>query len=913
MELFLDQDPLPFEFEKNAAEVALPEDPNQWPNEILQELYKQVSFIADFSTHVVLDRVDAEKGYAFGHVLVASKTESPAGAPPEQEQAAGIRKARIPIIVKERKLYPFDVIITESSKMLPLTEPRIRQALFRPQMFDVTSKTPGDISMIGQLYPPYRQNYGFGGGGAVVNMGMGKTGEAKQAGARRVTRLMGAAARAAKQEGRPLESMIGHPLGQALDRANDKVIRRNSRYRPIIPTNTTPIERTRGQREAVQAGIKNMLKHAPEDEGTKAMLQYMNKQANAPAPPPGLISRIRSAGRSLLEIPTEARATMSKVTNAIDAQNAALKDIKETGAKNARNAAIAMTLGGAGIAGAGLAGGYGVHKAHQMEKALQQLPQYQRAQAEVAKEGQVVAPSGPSVDDDEWLQRKAFGLAPPVPSPTARKTASMLSFILPTINESDFNRLASELDQPEVKMAFVRNAPAAAALLPLSVYEPISREKRAMAIANALRYDVAQVNRNGDGTYRLKVASHHMWAPIEHTIDRGQLVQLLGTKIALAVDQTGGVTVADGAASGSESPEAGRPEPIKDFGLYRVETKDGRSLVGYVFPNLIDVDGTSLPLALFTNGSEYAMQGDICGVKAGEGMAIPEGRPRGNGVLFRVMPNGKAEATVPIDIKTSLDAGEGVQFLATSFAGDQVRLVPAPNVKSLTAAPGGAILMPDTMRWLTLADAKQVELCEHPEECGQKQAAARQLLTIDIRSGGSDHFSLSGMPVEKLAHDQREGIGLDDAVFLLAGYGIQPEYAFKKLGESLYAGRPIEVMASRLIKTAADRYAETSTLGSEILDLVPQLRQPFLVKEAATIPDTTAVDTVLSLGFLNPENMVEFLKAMPILDDAQSRMCELLVGARLGMKEVPTGALEKAIKATENVIEGLRVLAFQEN
>jgi len=287
MELFLDQDPLPFEFEKNAAEVALPEDPNQWPNEILQELYKQVSFIADFSTHVVLDRVDAEKGYAFGHVLVASKTESPAGAPPEQEQAAGIRKARIPIIVKERKLYPFDVIITESSKMLPLTEPRIRQALFRPQMFDVTSKTPGDISMIGQLYPPYRQNYGFGGGGAVVNMGMGKTGEAKQAGARRVARLMGAAARAAKQEGRPLESMMGHPLGQALYRSTDKVIRRNSRYRPIIPTNTTPIERTRGQREAVQAGIKNMLKHAPEHEGAKAMLQDINKQANAPAPPPG--------------------------------------------------------------------------------------------------------------------------------------------------------------------------------------------------------------------------------------------------------------------------------------------------------------------------------------------------------------------------------------------------------------------------------------------------------------------------------------------------------------------------------------------------------------------------------------------------------------------------------------------------
>ena len=56
----------------------------------------------------------------------------------------------------------------------------LRQALFRPQAFDVTSRTPGDQSMIGQLYPPYRQNYGFGGGGIAMNaaggMGIGKVG-----------------------------------------------------------------------------------------------------------------------------------------------------------------------------------------------------------------------------------------------------------------------------------------------------------------------------------------------------------------------------------------------------------------------------------------------------------------------------------------------------------------------------------------------------------------------------------------------------------------------------------------------------------------------------------------------------------------------------------------------------------------
>ena len=676
MQLFLDPQVMPFEFEKNAAEAMLPEDPNAWTNEIMQELFKQVSYIADFNTHIVLDRVDAEQGYAFGHVLVSSKSESPASAPQVEEQAAGIQQARIPIIIKERRLYPFDILITGSSRMLPMTETRMRQTLFRPQVFDVTSKTPGDMSMIGQLYPPYRQNYGFGGGGAVVNMGMGKTG----------------------------------------------------------------------------------AKHTRPKEG------------------------------------------------------------------------------------------------------------------------------------------------------------SVLSAIMPTISEQDFTNLAGQLDDPDIKLAFMCNRSAATALERLSHYRPVDREKRAAALANSLRYDVAQASRGDEpGQYWLKVASHSMWAPICRQVDRGELVEILGAKIATQVDQTGSVTVADGAGVQQESPEVDHPEPIRDFGFYKVETTDGRQLVGYVFPNLMDVDGTSLPLALFTNGSEYAMQSDICGVRAGEGQAIPESRPRGHGALFRVLSNGKAEATVPIEIHSSLQGGEGVQFLASSFSGDRVRMVPAPNVKQMTAAPGGAVLLPDDMRWLTLEGAKEVALVEQPDQAGQKEAAVRRSIEIDIRAGDSNSFSLSGMPIEKLGHQSFERLSLDDAAFVLAGFGVDPNHAFNKMGQALHAGRPVAVPISRMIKRASNMLQQATEAGQQVLDSMPQLKQPFLLKEAAVIPDPTAVDTVLSLGFLNPENMLEFLKALPVLDDAQSRMCELLIGARLGLKDVPTGALEKSIRAVEQVIEGLRVIAFQEN
>lgn len=688
MQLFLDAEPVPFRFEKNAAEVTLPEDPNVWTNEILQELFKQVSYVADFNAHVVIDRMDAEQGYAFGHVLVTSKTESPAGAPPQQEQAAGIQQARIPIVIKDRRLYPFDILITSSSRMLPMSETRMRQTLFRPQAFDVTSKTPGDVSMIGQLYPPYRQNYGFGGGGAVVNMGMGKTGEQKC-----------------------------QRCGQPADKCGCR---------------------------------------------------------------------------------------------------------KE-------------------------------------------------------------------------------------------KVGSILSAILPTISERAFTSLADQLDDPEVKLAFMINKNAAESLERLSHYRPVAPEKWAFALANAIKYDVAQATRLGGGQYSLKVASHHMWAPITRVVDRGELVDVLGVKVALQVDQTGGVTMADGAVVSEEGPEADRPEPIKDFGVYKVETQDGRQLVGYCFPNLLDVDGTSLPLVLFTNGSEYAMQSDICGVRSGEGQAIPQSRPRGKGLLFRVGPNGKAEATVPLDIQTSLDQGEGVQFMAQSFAGERVRMVPAPNVKVLTASPGGAVLIPEDMSWLTLEGAKEVQLVEQPEQSGQKQAAAIHQLGVEIRSGDSNSFSLSGQPIEKLGHRSLECLTLDDAAFLLAGFGIEPNHAFKKLGESLQAGHPVVVPIGRMIKQASVRMDDAVSASHQLIEAMPQLKQPFLVKEAAVIPDTTAVDTILSLGFLNDENMLEFLKSLPVLDDAQSRMCELLLASRLGLKDVPSGALEKAIRAVEQVIEGLRVIAFQEN
>jgi hypothetical protein len=220
------------------------------------------------------------------------------------------------------------------------------------------------------------------------------------------------------------------------------------------------------------------------------------------------------------------------------------------------------------------------------------------------------------------------------------------------------------------------------------------------------------------------------------------------------------------------------------------------------------------------------------------------------------------------------------------------------------------LLIPDSFCWLPLDRAEETMLVGNPEEFNKEAEAARALATVQLRCGGADSFSVDGFPVDKLASDERHFLSLDDTLFLLAGLGSDLEYAQRKLGEAGACSTPVDVRVARYIKTAADRLLEGREKAASVLKGMPDLSCD-LVKEAAVIPDPTAVDTVLSLGFLNAENLGIFISYLPVIDEAQRKMCELLLASRLGLREVPTSALEKAIRSTEESLEGLKVLAFQ--
>ncbi len=669
MELFVDPT---LEFEKVAADTQLPEDPSVWPNEILQQLFKEAPYVSDFSPHIVMDKVDAERAYGFGHVEISSKTQmQPEEVTGGSRAAAGIKTARVPIIIRDGNLSPFDVMITEDGKTMPLTEQRLRQAIFRPQAFDVTSRLPGDQGIIGQLYPPIRQNAGSGGG-------------------------------------------------------------------------------------------------------------------------------------------------------------------------------VTMTVGTGG-----------------------------------------------------------------------EKIGSVLDQVLPTIHARDYTNFFNELKDEKIKAAYLINAPATApALSKLGQYTPRAREKRAHLLPSLLKADVAQVSKTHEG-YAIKTANRSFWEPVVTYADRGEVCRRFGAKVALAADISGSVTVdgegeppPEGEVEPGKVPPEAQPELIKDFGIYKVKDDQGRDLIGYVFPNLLDVDGKPMPMALFTNGSQSAVQAEIAGVRVGDAVPMHDSDMRGHGAFY-VMGEDGAYATMPMDIDASLNNEGSASFMATTMEGSQMEVSMQPNVDQIMTVDN-QMLIPEHYHWMSLENSEPVVLQSSPDEAAAEKQASVTRGRVEIRGASHNEFHLDGMPLDKLASKHKEYLSYDDALFLLAGIGVPLWEAQQKLAEASSGYEPKVVYSTRQIFTAANQLEEAKTAGRKYVESMPDL-QRILVKEAAVIPDPVAVDTVLSLGFINPENVMSFVGSMPQIENAQQRMCEMLVATRLGLRDVPGTALERAIRSTEEVLDGLHVLMFQKN
>jgi hypothetical protein len=491
---------------------------------------------------------------------------------------------------------------------------------------------------------------------------------------------------------------------------------------------------------------------------------------------------------------------------------------------------------------------------------------------------------------------------------------SLCEQIAGTLNESDFDRFNDVFADSAARRMIEKNASVMECLQRLTSSEIHSSEKLASAAASAFTagYDVVQVRPTGYG-YTVKVsAAPKGMAPQETQMTQQQAQQALPPEMLQAADQQGAGTVTN--VQADPDPLAEKMGPATGFGMYKVtDASSGKQLVGYVIPGLFDpVSGQPSQVSLFTNGSSYSVQPSISGALLGVNfnLPIPE-KPEVRGLGVFLKHNEKALiATLPYNIITKVTVEGKGYFAAQDMQGKDIRIIPSEGIAKPVATSPTEIVIPTDFKFLPLENPVQLAGGEEMMKAAQANAFPT-MMELRAWSGGC---RLDGPVFEKVGSGQHDWA---DGVFWMAAAGIPQNVSSALLEKAAASGDPIRLFGLQPLSTRAEYIGEAkkeAMLAFEDIDipkrvnLLKEITAITFSKEASALVDTTSVDAVLALNFLNPENVETFVEHLPQLEHASEKLANIVLAAQLGLQSISKTAAVRAMFALEDVITGLKSL-----
>jgi hypothetical protein len=479
-----------------------------------------------------------------------------------------------------------------------------------------------------------------------------------------------------------------------------------------------------------------------------------------------------------------------------------------------------------------------------------------------------------------------------------------------TVKEADVKEVETRLNHdPTLQAAIISNKATLGFLTKLSQpRKTITGKEMLKAAFQQIPPKVVQISKTRGG-FLIKTANPDALVPEENEVDRPEASKVVGDDLVRQVERDGTVTVSTDSTV-KDSLADMRLKTVDEFGEYKVKTNDGKELVGWVFPRVVDLDGTNQALAVFSNGSESAMQENISGSPVGKGTNLIDEEPEGLG-CFYLARQGGATAIVPMEVKGRMQGPDGDQgFLASTILGEEVTIKLVPGLSKITKIGDGKYGIPEDCGWLPMRNP--TTLASSPDEYAKTVEASAVMgnrVEVMFEAGGSGSYSIRGTNLDKLASVLPVNfIDHDQAMYNLAILGVDPHFAREKLAEARSLSRWVSISNTKPITLASEMYHKAKTAAAKKLNKLPQVKS-LLLKEAAALDDPLSVDKVLSVGFLNPENIGTFISYLPEFEDTLRKLSEILVASRLGLSSVDAGALERVVKHLDKVIGGLRELA----
>ena len=381
-------------------------------------------------------------------------------------------------------------------------------------------------------------------------------------------------------------------------------------------------------------------------------------------------------------------------------------------------------------------------------------------------------------------------------------------------------------------------------------------------------------------------------------------------------DQQGAATLT-GVDAPAVAPLAAPPDPVTKSGLYKVfEAGTGKQFVGYVIPGLFDpMTGAQTPMNLFTNGNQYAMTPEpMLGVLLAQAPSLPSSEVvRGLGVFYKT-ENTAIMATVPYTVLGQVTTPTGeTYYSAKDSAGQDVQITIGQGLKRPVASGPGQVVMPDSFSFMALDNPIQIGAGQPgiaAADPNQPAKMASKDTMIRVRAW-DDAVELSGGAVEKVGSGMHNHV---DAVFWMAAAGIPQQVSAEIIKISSSKGRPIELFGVQKLSSVKDELNASRAKVAAALSVAQDLPAPqnllldavMLSKEADSgNVSAKTVDAVLSLNFINRENIDTFLDNLPQLEEAASKLAELNLAVDLGLSGIPTNVVARAMSSLETIIDRL--------
>ncbi len=420
--------------------------------------------------------------------------------------------------------------------------------------------------------------------------------------------------------------------------------------------------------------------------------------------------------------------------------------------------------------------------------------------------------------------------------------------------------------------------------------------------------------------------------PSETIRNDGELKKMLGDRYVEAKESL----LAHGAYVVSEEvqqvswdasrQDASGAKPVERDGMYAIRDCNGGTAMGHVVMQMIQPNGMTVPMRLFVSADgRYAVSPELFGVRVSGRNRLPSTRAKkADHGVFVTYVNGTPIASTPMVIESvaTLTGGpsdvRGDDFIVYNVRnpinGEQLALVPSRAVQSfvrlreidptkMALTRGDIYLMPADVEWVRFSG--RIEVAKAADQIIKVSA-----FTDDARAT-KVAFIDGGFRIEQLDKTWADLEDID-AWELLAAMGITKAAEIKDVCDQARACRG-EMLALRGLhepETTVHSIKEAEAKTFPLMDRLTQGMHPTesMIKVAAATGDDQALDVMLGLNFITPQNVRLFTESIDQFDEVASKLASLLLASRLGLQHVREDAVKEAMEGIARTGEQLRLL-----